>query len=103
MKKWAEKLSVADGRGPCGRIYLHVPHMWMNGDDFKLRGSRWPPVVMEAVFRPSSRHGGRVLAVRRRRRPAILDLAAGDVDHELGKLGGVAGTLEAVRHLQAAE
>jgi hypothetical protein len=34
------------------------------------------------------------LFLRERSWLAILDLAAGDIDHELGKLGGVAGTLE---------
>lgn len=42
-------------------------------------------------------NGGGILAVRRGYlRYPILDLAAGDVDHQLGELGGVAWTFEAL-------
>jgi len=39
---------------------------------------------------------------RLRRRRGIINLAAGDIDHELGELGGIAvvALSEVVRHLQ---
>src|SRR5437899_916510 len=48
---------------------------------------------------PAKRDGSGVLAIERWWRFTILDLTAGDVDHQLGELGGVAWAFESlVRH-----
>src|SRR5216684_1169152 len=44
--------------------------------------------------------GGRIFTLLFRRRVSVLDLAGGDIDHQLGELGRIAGTFQAAaRHI----
>ena len=69
---------------------------------FLLHGQSGSPsnTSLEAT-KSSEGYGGWVLTLFFWRRLSILDLAAGNVDHELGELGGVAGALAVVSYVRA--